>query len=809
MQKSASDSDSDSDSNSERSEPTNRTNFSLEVHDKDSRPPRPKDSKDDDKRKPPLDSSYEGESNNFKPIVAFDLDFLGNIEGNGNKVSLVKPTEVYSRQRIFDAVVKEDTEDLGGLFDYLHKTMKLLTNSEFKDPSTGKTCLLKAMLNLKNGGNKTIPLLLDIAKQTDNLNELVNSSYTDQHYRGQSALHIAVERRNLDLVKLLMKNKADVHAKADGDFFRKKKKGIGFYFGELPLSLAACTNQPNIVNYLLDNPYRKADLTAKDSEGNTVLHALVMVADDTEDNTRFVIRMYDDILMTAAKSSPTLKLEEITNWKGLTPLKLAAKTGKIKIFKHILQREITDPQCKHLSRKFTEWAYGPVSSSLYDLTSVDTSEKDSVLEIIAFSGYPPNGHNMVILEPLNNLLQEKWDRFAQKIFYVKFLLYVAYMITFTFVAYHRPLTGQPPFPIEQTSEGRLRFVGEILVMLGGVYLCIIQIIYFCQRQPSLRMLLIDGYCEALFLLQSSVLLLSGIIYLAGYEEYVALMVFSLVAGWVNMLYYTRGFQQMGIYSVMIQKTILRDILRFLFVYIVFLFGFAAALVTLNGGAPPETANSTSSGDDRRNYGGLYITSLELFKFTIGMGDLEFNENLKFKHFFMFLLILYVVLTYILLLNMLIALMSDTVNKVSKDSKSIWKLQRAVIILNIEKSLPQCVRKKLRSGSIIKVGTSPDGKDDERLCFRVEEMNWSDWNRDLGFLHEEPEIFDDSSQSSSGDSGISPHRGKSWRNVFAWSKTREQDQGTEEKMLLNSVSIIPPEESPGRETTASPTEAQKA
>ncbi|XP_029467172.1 transient receptor potential cation channel subfamily V member 1-like [Rhinatrema bivittatum] len=811
MQNSVSDSDSDSDSEVGQSEPADQNKFSLEAHDKDSRPPRSKESKGDDETgKAPMESSYQPESDRFPDTIGFNLEFLGTVEENGNTDSSKKALDVYTRQRIYDAVVREDTEELGGLLDYLRRTMKLLTNSEFRDSITGKTCLLKAMLNLKNGKNDTIPLLLEIAKKTDNLEELVKSGYTDRHYRGQTALHIAVERRNLDLVKLLMENGADVHMKADGDFFKPKKKGIGFYFGELPLSLAACTNQPHIVSFLLENPYRRADLAARDSQGNTVLHALVMVADDTEENTRFITRMYDDILKSAAKLYPTLKLEEIANWKGLTPLKLAAKSGKIEIFQHILRREITDPQCRHLSRKFTEWAYGPVNSSVYDLTSVDTSEKNSVLEIIAFSGDTPNGHKMVILEPLNNLLQEKWDRFAKKIFCIKFLLYVAYMIIFTLVAYHRPLTGKPPFPMEETSQGRLRLIGEILVMLGGVYFFISQIIYFWQRRPSLRMLLIDGYCEALFLLQSTVLLCSGIMYLAGYEEYVALMVFSLVVGWVNMLYYTRGFQQTGIYSVMIQKTILRDILRFLFVYIVFLFGFAAALVTLNGRAPAETGNSTSSegSEDHGNYGGLYITSLELFKFTIGMGDLEFNDNLKFKHFFMFLLILYVVLTYILLLNMLIALMSDTVNKVSNESKSIWKLQRAVTILNIEKTLPQFMRKKLRSGSLIRVGTTPDGKDDERLCFRVEEMNWHNWNRDMGLLHEEPEIYEDSNQSSPGDSGIYPSRGKSWRNLLAWSKTRDGDQSTEEKMPLNSVSVIPPEEASGRETTTGLTETQK-
>ena len=48
---------------------------------------------------------------------------------------------------------------------------------------------------------------------------------------GQTALHIAIERRNMCLVKLLVQNGADVHARACGEFFRKIKGKPGFYFG--------------------------------------------------------------------------------------------------------------------------------------------------------------------------------------------------------------------------------------------------------------------------------------------------------------------------------------------------------------------------------------------------------------------------------------------------------------------------------------------------------------------------------------------------------------------------------------------------
>lgn len=56
-----------------------------------------------------------------------------------------------------------------------------------------------------------------------------------------------------------------------------------------------------------------------------------------------------------------------------------------------------------------------------------------------------------------------------------------------------------------------------------------------------------SFVQSLFMLGTVVL------YFCHCKEYVASMVFSLAMGWTNMLYYTRGFQQMGIYAVMIEK----------------------------------------------------------------------------------------------------------------------------------------------------------------------------------------------------------------------------------------------------------------
>lgn len=693
---------------------------------------------------PPMESPFQGEDRNFSPQIKVNLNYrkgLGPSQQDPNR---------FDRDRLFRVVSRGVPEELTGLPEYLRRTSKYLTDSAYTEGSTGKTCLMKAVLNLQDGVNACILPLLQIDRDSGNPQPLVNAQCTDEFYRGHSALHIAIEKRSLQCVKLLVENGANVHSRACGRFFQKHQ-GTCFYFGELPLSLAACTKQWDVVTYLLENPHQPASLEATDSLGNTVLHALVMIADNSPENSALVIHMYDGLLQMGAHLCPTVQLEDICNHQGLTPLKLAAKEGKIEIFRHILQREFSGPY-QPLSRKFTEWCYGPVRVSLYDLSSVDSWEKNSVLEIIAFHCKSPHRHRMVVLEPLNKLLQEKWDRLIPRFFF-NFACYLVYMLIFTIVAYHQPSLEQPAVPSSKATFGEsMLLLGHILILLGGIYLLLGQLWYFWRRRLFIWISFMDSYFEILFLVQALLTVLSQVLRFMETEWYLPLLVSSLVLGWLNLLYYTRGFQHTGIYSVMIQKVILRDLLRFLLVYLVFLFGFAVALVSLSREArspkAPEdntTTNTTTvtekpmlgQEEEPVPYGGILDASLELFKFTIGMGELAFQEQLRFRGVVLLLLLAYVLLTYVLLLNMLIALMSETVNSVATDSWSIWKLQKAISVLEMENGYWWCRRKKHRSGRLLKVGTRGDGIPDERWCFRVEEVNWAAWEKTLPTLSEDP------------------------------------------------------------------------
>lgn len=56
------------------------------------------------------------------------------------------------------------------------------------DAATGKTALIKALLNLKNGRNDTILELLQIAKQTGDLETLINAAFTAPRYKGKEVM---------------------------------------------------------------------------------------------------------------------------------------------------------------------------------------------------------------------------------------------------------------------------------------------------------------------------------------------------------------------------------------------------------------------------------------------------------------------------------------------------------------------------------------------------------------------------------------------------------------------------------------------
>ncbi|XP_070338679.1 transient receptor potential cation channel subfamily V member 3 isoform X7 [Equus asinus] len=518
------------------------------------------------------------------------------------------------KKRIFAAVSEGCVEELLELLAELLEICKRRRSLDVPDflmhkltaSDTGKTCLMKALLNINPNTKEIVRILLAFAEENDILDRFINAAYTEEAYEGQTALNIAIERRQGDITAALIAAGADVNAHAKGVFFNPKYQHEGFYFGgcrpalhglgggvweergerreeaggrgrpvppredreasastgETPLALAACTNQPEIVQLLMEN--EQTDITSQDSQGNNILHALVTVAEDFKTQNDFVKRMYDMILLR----SGNWELETTRNKDGLTPLQLAAKLGKAEILKYILSREIREKPLRSLSRKFTDWAYGPVSSSLYDLTNVDTTTDNSVLEIIVYNTTIDNRHEMLTLEPLHTLLHMKWKKFAKYMFFLSFCFYFFYNITLTLVSYYRPREEEAlPHPLALTHKmGWLQLLGRMFVLIWAMCISVKEgIAIFLLRPSDLQSILSDAWFHFVLVPR-----LPGAGHGPGLGEHALLHAGIPVHGHVQR-HDPEGVS--GLLSVRDEQVILHDVLKFLFVYIVFLLGF--------------------------------------------------------------------------------------------------------------------------------------------------------------------------------------------------------------------------------------------
>ncbi|XP_033305073.1 transient receptor potential cation channel subfamily V member 5 isoform X3 [Bombus bifarius] len=254
--------------------------------------------------------------------------------------------------------------------------------------------------------------------------KLINDVYISDEYYGESALHIAIVNEDPALVKFLLDSGADVHERCVGNFMcpedQKASRSDSLdhewvcvapetdysgyvYWGEYPLSFAACLGQEECYRLILA---RGADPDKQDTNGNTVLHMLVIY----EKLTTF------DMAYEVGASLA------IRNAQHLTPLTLSAKLARIELFFHILniEREIY-------------WQIGSITCAAYPLSQVDTIDvvtgsisHNSALNLVVFG--EKDEHLELMDGVLVDLLNAKWNTFVKSRFYRQFFLFCFYFI---------------------------------------------------------------------------------------------------------------------------------------------------------------------------------------------------------------------------------------------------------------------------------------------------------------------------------------------------------------------------------------------
>ncbi|KAG2462433.1 transient receptor potential cation channel subfamily V member 6-like [Polypterus senegalus] len=578
------------------------------------------------------------------------------------------------------------------------RAMKKLLESTDVDPfirgNLEETILHTALLN----GNKDVMEVI-----VEMVPSLINEPMTSEMYKGETPLHIAILKQDISMVHYLLQHGADpIHARANGSCFVPGQYGQ-CYYGEYVLSFAACLGNEEIVTLLLKHG---APLQAQDSLGNTVLHVLVLQADK-----ELACFMYD-IVTSLVTNKQKHKVQSIENSNGYTPLQLAAAEGDTQMFNYLVQKQ-----------KRTYWTMGTISYCVYDLTHIDTwGDHKSVLDIIT-SSKKMQVRKLVDIRPVKELLHHKWKTFGLKYFMLWMISYIAYTSIFTAVCLYRPLKRMPDNQTDnftvmiqktlaesyQTKGDYIRLSGELFTILGAVVILASEVPYLARIGPRnfFGNASIGGPFPLLMVAFSFSIFIAVVFRILGMEEESIPLSVALIIGWCNTIYFARGFRMLGQFSIMIQKIIFGDLLQWCCLLFIAIIAFSSALYILF-----QTLNLKNYPYFRDFQMTLY-TAVELM---MGLIDFPIPYNNVTPSFIYIVYVLYMIFAYLLMLNLLIAMMDDTYWRVAQEREELWKVQIAATILLLEKRIPKFLRH--RSGV---PGITLGFNDDDKWYFGVQEI----------------------------------------------------------------------------------------
>ncbi|CAF0985740.1 unnamed protein product [Didymodactylos carnosus] len=508
---------------------------------------------------------------------------------------------------------------------------------------------------------------------------------------GETPLHIAIVYNDIESVKLLIKHGVDVNKRAVGKFIgpeniKTKKKSPkqynpdesnyeGYaYFGEYPLAFAASFGHPEIYDYLIEHG---ADPNLQDTYGNTVLHMVII-------NNRV------DMFKHAVRHPMKKSLPDIRNNSDLTPLTLAAKLGRKDLFLECL--ETSNVVCIQ-----SFYIKINIKCSTYPLEGLDTITDGGKIDWNSSLTYIVNGKTEEHLEMLGNmvidrLLNDKWSTFARANFIRQLILLIMHICFLSTAVFLRSRDDDGNDENNKiTPQKIICHIAERSFPEKAVYQC------------------------------SCILLISAvpfrILYLATRDVLYAhiedgLLSLAIPGTYLFCLFFGRIYVLTGAFIVMIFEMITGDIATFGVIYLIVIttFGHVFFLLfrdTTEGGSCDRIVPNSTCGNDNTCSYKNFEAWMTMVHFTMGEFDFSKFDVTHYAFLVKSLFIVFMILTPILLLNMLIASMGNTYQRVIAISEKERQRQWAQLVLTIERSCS--ARQRLSYQSVYCVGL-PERRD---------------------------------------------------------------------------------------------------
>ncbi|CAB3411635.1 unnamed protein product [Caenorhabditis bovis] len=580
--------------------------------------------------------------------------------------------------------------------------------------------------------------------------KIVNDIFISEEYYGLSPLHQAIVNEDLEMVYFLCKKGADVHQRCYGSFFcaddqkasrtdslehewvdlvQSTKYTGQMYWGEYPLSFAACTNQFDCFRLLRA---MKADPNMPDTNGNTVLHLTV-------------IHDLPEMFMLAMELGANLHVRNNLNF---TPLALAARLAKKKIYDLILEYNMD-----------ISWRYGPVVCKAYPMDDVDTVQlTDGSLNpnsVLANVVYGDKVDHLEFFDGLiEQILDSKWQTFGKRQLFRSLSGYIYFLAVFYTAFMTRdahPLHVEDPIkPIEadytnfssilstgltlrehlfiqktlmkqplpvhchlwdysKGTKQRIRMVSEILCLVAVVVRSFKDMLDAHRTGYRRWWSTISAFPEKVLHKCCQILVICTLPFRFGcdvHEKFLVIENFLVVCivfmSTLHFLFYCRSLKFVGPFVLMVYKIIVRDMLRFLLIYSFFLMGFAQAFFVIFKSCEraeidyQRKHNLTNDDEYVEKFENIMQDGTEavmrMFIMSVGeFGALYKNLNeCKSSIAPQICFMLFELIVTVMLLNLLIAMMTRTYEKIAETEKE-WKRQWAQVILMLEQSLTSSER----------------------------------------------------------------------------------------------------------------------
>lgn len=558
--------------------------------------------------------------------------------------------------------------------------------------------------------------------------------FKDRDKDGLIPLHEAVRPGQPEALEMML------------DIFESMKRDArineqSYATSETVLHLAADEGHANCVKRLVS---LGADLALKDINGDTVLHRLTRASVEDNKNVKRHLEVFDTVLENVVKwwcikknipfpeeenteqymahqREATLYLvNDICNKKGLSVMDQAFSSGAPAILSRLLMmenvmmfEETKDAQCMYnfditgvtprtnnTLRGFCNRraSVAPLQEKMDD-SGENVDERLSGLEWLITHTARARTAEVLDLPPVK-MIENYYTSMVAWTFALLMIFHIIYMSVFTYVGVDLldKLRRDESLINRSDAETILLYafvpIEPVIIIL---YVLTTLVRYLATGDINRRSRLsrksgigrfvsvISAYMFMFVTVVYSGLVIAWIIsfsYRYSYNDYI--LAAAICIGWLITIAFTRGFRAIHYFYRMLISMILRDVVRFIIVYlfVIMAFGFAFHVLFQVSGA---TATDYPTPGDT-----LFLT----FNMMIGMGELfdgTFEANMEAvgrtptyaKVFYL----LYIILSTIILLNLLIAMMNDSYSMILQENQVTWRIESVSMGVEIESTFP--------------------------------------------------------------------------------------------------------------------------